>query len=65
MGKTAFVLNCMDYAADPDHAPEWLDHQPVVLFYSLEMGQQSIVRRMLCARARVDAHLLAPAARQR
>lgn len=58
MGKTAFVLNCMDYAADPDHAPEWLERQPVVLFFSLEMGQQSIVRRMLCARARVDAHKL-------
>jgi replicative DNA helicase len=58
MGKTAFVLNCMDHAADPDHAPEWLQRQPVVLFFSLEMGQQSIVRRMLCARARVDAHKL-------
>jgi replicative DNA helicase len=58
MGKTALVLNCMDHAADPDHAPEWLDHAPVVLFFSLEMGHQSIVRRMLCARARVDAHKL-------
>ena len=58
MGKTAFVLNCMDYAADPDHAPEWLGRQAVVLFFSLEMGQQSIVRRMLCSRARVDAHKL-------
>jgi replicative DNA helicase len=58
MGKTAFVLNCMDHAADPDHAPEWLDHPPTVLFFSLEMGHQSIVRRMLCARARVDAHKL-------
>ncbi len=58
MGKTAFVLNCMDHAADPDHAPEWLDHPASVLFFSLEMGHQSIVRRMLCARARVDAHKL-------
>jgi len=58
MGKTALVLNCMDHAADPDHAPEWLDHQASVLFFSLEMGHQSIVRRMLCARARVDAHRL-------
>ncbi|MBL8857954.1 MAG: replicative DNA helicase [Planctomycetes bacterium] len=58
MGKTAFVLNCMDFAADPDHTPEWLNRAPVVLFFSLEMGQQSIVRRMLCARARVDAHKL-------
>jgi len=58
MGKTALVLNCMDHAADPDHVPEWIDHSPSVLFFSLEMGHQSIVRRMLCARARVDAHRL-------
>ncbi len=58
MGKTALVLNFIDHAADPDHTPEWLGHQPVVLLFSLEMGQQSIVRRMLCARARVDAHKL-------
>ncbi|MFO1011996.1 MAG: replicative DNA helicase [Planctomycetota bacterium] len=56
MGKTAFVLNLMDHAAS--HPPEWLGRQPTVLFFSLEMGQQSIVRRMLCARARVDAHKL-------
>jgi replicative DNA helicase len=56
MGKTAFILNVMDHAAS--HPPEWLDRQPTVLFFSLEMGQQSIVRRMLCARARVDAHKL-------
>jgi replicative DNA helicase len=58
MGKTAFILNCMDHAADPDHAPDWLGRQASVLFFSLEMGNQSIVRRMLCARARVDAHKL-------
>jgi replicative DNA helicase len=58
MGKTALVLNCIDYAADPDHTPEWLERPPVVLLFSLEMGQQSIVRRMLCSRARVDAHKL-------
>ena len=56
MGKTAFVLNIIDHAAL--HAPEWLDRSPSVLFFSLEMGQQSIVRRMLCTRARVDAHRL-------
>ncbi|MBI5362703.1 MAG: replicative DNA helicase [Planctomycetes bacterium] len=56
MGKTAFVLNVMDWAAT--HPPEWMERQPTVLFFSLEMGQQSIVRRMLCARARVDAHKL-------
>ena len=56
MGKTALVLNVIDHAAL--HPPEWLDHQPSILFFSLEMGQQSIVRRMLCSRARVDAHKL-------
>jgi replicative DNA helicase len=54
MGKTAFVLNLMENAAlnRPGH---W-DHDPVVLFFSLEMGRLSIVQRMLCSRARVDAH---------
>ncbi len=56
MGKTAFVLNIIDHAAL--HAPEWMERNPSVLFFSLEMGQQSIVRRMLCSRARVDAHKL-------
>jgi replicative DNA helicase len=56
MGKTALALNILDHAAL--HPPEWLDRAPVVLFFSLEMGQQSIVRRMLCSRARVDAHRL-------
>jgi replicative DNA helicase len=56
MGKTAFVLNILDHAAL--HAPEWLERNPTLLFFSLEMGQQSIVRRMLCTRARVDAHRL-------
>ena len=56
MGKTAFVLNIIDHAAT--HPPEWLDHHPSILFFSLEMGQQSIVRRMLCTRAQVDAHKL-------
>ncbi len=56
MGKTAFVLNLMERAAlnRPDH----YDHDPVVLFFSLEMGKLSIVQRMLCSRARVDAHRL-------
>ncbi|MFT7677292.1 MAG: replicative DNA helicase [Planctomycetota bacterium] len=56
MGKTAFVLNVMERAAmnRPDH----MDHDPVVLFFSLEMGKLSIVQRMLCSRARVDAHRL-------
>ena len=56
MGKTAFVLNAIEHAAM--HQPEWMERMPTVLFFSLEMGQQSIVRRMLCSRARVDAHRL-------
>lgn len=56
MGKTAFVLNLMDRAAT--RRPEGSDHDPVVLFFSLEMGRLSIVQRMLCSRGRVDAHKL-------
>ena len=56
MGKTALVLNVIDHAAT--HPPEWLDRQAVILLFSLEMGKQSIVSRMLCTRARVDAHKL-------
>ena len=56
MGKTALALNMIDHAAL--HPPEWLGRPPAILFFSLEMGQQSIVRRMLCSHARVDAHKL-------
>lgn len=57
MGKTAFVLNMMDHAAAAN--PEWMeDGPPVVLFFSLEMGKESVVQRMLCTRAKVDAHKL-------
>ncbi len=53
MGKTAFVLNLMDHAAT--HRPAHYDHDPSILFFSLEMGRLSIVQRMLASRARVDA----------
>ena len=56
MGKTAFVLNVMEHVAL--HRPTHWDHDPVVLFFSLEMGKLSIVQRMLCSRANVDAHKL-------
>ena len=57
MGKTALVLNIMDHAASSN--PEWMnDGPPVILFFSLEMGKQSVVSRMLCTRAKVDAHKL-------
>jgi replicative DNA helicase len=56
MGKTAFALNVVENSATS--RPEWLDRQPVVLLFSLEMGKQQIASRMLCSRARVDAHKL-------
>ena len=54
MGKTAFALNLMEHAAT--HRPAHFDHDPAILFFSLEMGRLSIVQRMLSSRARVDAH---------
>jgi replicative DNA helicase len=56
MGKTAFALNLVDHAALSQ--PTWLERRPVVLLFSLEMGRQQLVSRMLCSRARVDAHKL-------
>ncbi len=56
MGKTAFVLNLMEKAAMD--RPQHFDHDPVVLFFSLEMGATSIGQRMLCSRARVDSSRL-------
>ncbi len=56
MGKTAFALNMIEHAALS--RPSWLDRPPVVLLFSLEMGRQQVVSRMLCSRARVDAHRL-------
>jgi len=56
MGKTAFALNVMENAAFSH--PYWLKRRPSVLLFSLEMGVQSLVQRMLCSRARVPAYLL-------
>jgi replicative DNA helicase len=56
MGKTAFVLNLIEHAALTK--PSFLEVHPTVLLFSLEMGKQQIVSRMLCCRARVDAHKL-------
>jgi replicative DNA helicase len=50
------ILNVMDHAVS--HRMDWMENEPSVLFFSLEMGKLSIVQRMLCARARVDAHKL-------
>ena len=56
MGKTALALNIIEHAAMSQ--PEWLQRKPIVLFFTLEMGRQSIVSRLLCSRARVEAHRL-------
>ncbi len=56
MGKTALALNIVEHAAMS--RPEFLDRPPSVLLFSLEMGRQQLVSRMLCTRARVDAHRL-------
>src|SRR6185437_16866308 len=48
MGKTALALNMAWYVAAKLF-------QPVAIF-SLEMSQESLLSRMLCAAARVDSH---------
>jgi replicative DNA helicase len=50
MGKTAFALNVAAYAAIEKGIP--------VAIFSLEMGKEQLVQRMLCSEARVDAHKL-------
>ncbi len=46
MGKTAFCLNCAQYAAIEKGVP--------VAFFSLEMSKEQLVIRMLCSEARVE-----------
>jgi replicative DNA helicase len=50
MGKTAFGLNLAEHMAIVERRP--------VLFFSLEMSRQQVAQRVLCSRARVDAHRL-------
>jgi replicative DNA helicase len=50
MGKTAFTLNIAQHAAIAAQKP--------VAFFSLEMSKESLVQRVLCAEARVDASRL-------
>jgi replicative DNA helicase len=50
VGKTAFALNLADAAAVRHHVP--------TLLCSLEMSEIELAERMLCARARVNAHHL-------
>lgn len=47
MGKTAFCLNIVTHVA--------LREQKPVLVFSLEMGKEQLVLRMLCAEAEIDA----------
>jgi replicative DNA helicase len=64
MGKTAFALNIAQHAcilpasymnvADEAHKPP----RYPVLFFSLEMGANQLIERILCAEARVDSKLL-------
>ncbi len=49
MGKTAFILNVVEYAATHTENPV-----PAVIF-SLEMSKEQLVQRMLCSLAKVDA----------
>ena len=52
MGKTALALNIAEYVASNRQGRTG---QPVALF-SLEMSQESLMQRLLCAAARVDSH---------
>ncbi len=52
MGKTAFCLNVVEYAAMHSNNPS------AALVFSLEMGKEQLVQRMLCSVARVDASRL-------
>ncbi|OGX26466.1 MAG: replicative DNA helicase [Omnitrophica WOR_2 bacterium RIFCSPHIGHO2_02_FULL_45_21] len=48
MGKSAFVIGIVEYAAVVEKIP--------VAFFSLEMSKEQLVQRLLCSHARVDAH---------
>ncbi|HMA43289.1 MAG TPA: replicative DNA helicase [Gemmatimonadales bacterium] len=50
MGKTSFVLNCVQHAA--------IEHQIGVAVFSLEMSKEALVQRLLCSEGLVDAQRL-------
>lgn len=52
MGKTAFCLNIAEYAAVKS------ERKVATLIFSLEMGKEQLVQRLLCSVARVDASRL-------
>lgn len=50
MGKTAFALNVAAHASIKGGTP--------TAIFSLEMGKEQLVQRMLCCEAKIDAHKL-------
>jgi len=50
MGKTAIALTMLANAA--------IDYRRTVAFFSLEMGREQLVQRILCSQAKVNMHLL-------
>ncbi len=50
MGKTALALSILAHAA--------IDYRKTVAFFSLEMGREQLVQRVLCRQAQVNMHLL-------
>jgi replicative DNA helicase len=50
MGKTAIALTMLANAA--------IDYRRTVAFFSLEMGREQLVQRVLCSQAKVNMHLL-------
>jgi replicative DNA helicase len=48
MGKTSFAMNVAENAAVKDNK--------VIAIFSLEMSKESLLMRMLCSHAKVDAH---------
>lgn len=47
MGKTSFVMNCVEFAA--------IDQKVPCLIFSLEMEKKQLMERMLCSRACVES----------
>ncbi|MEO6097263.1 MAG: replicative DNA helicase [Fibrobacteria bacterium] len=50
MGKTALALSMLANAA--------IDYKKTIAFFSLEMGREQLVQRILCRQAQVNMHLL-------
>ena len=50
MGKTSFALNIAEYLAAHEDIP--------TVIFSLEMGRQQLVERILCSRAEIDSQLV-------